>query len=285
MAILRKACVVGWPIHHSRSPLIHGFWLRQYSIDGEYTREAVEPQALASFLGSMAEHGYCGGNVTLPHKEQALRFCSRVSELARRVGAVNTLWLEDGQLCGDNTDVDGFLDNLDHRTPGWDATCARAVIVGAGGAARAILAGLMRRKVASVTLLNRSIERAGHLAEEAVDWGGARIRVEALASGGQSLAEADLLINTTSLGMKGQPELDLDIGKLPAHAVVCDIVYIPLETPLLKAARRRGLRTCSGLGMLLHQAAPGFQHWFGVKPQVTDELRALIEADIEKGYS
>ena len=231
----------------------------------------------------MAENGYCGGNVTLPHKEQALRLCDCSSELARRIGAVNTLWLQDGRLCGDNTDVSGFLDNLDEQTPGWDEKCDRAVILGAGGAARAILAGLMQRKIASVSLMNRSVDRARHLAEEAADWGEARINAEPLDAEGQNLAGAGLVINTTSLGMSGQPELGLELEKLPDRAVVCDIVYVPLETGLLKAARQRGLRTCSGLGMLLHQAAPGFEHWFGVKPEVTKELRAVIEADIERG--
>lgn len=283
MTVVPKACVIGWPIHHSRSPLIHQFWLKQYRLDGVYTREAVEPRVFADFLNNMATNGYCGANVTLPHKEQALQLCDKTSELARRIGAVNTLWFNDGRLFGDNSDVSGFLDNLDEQTPGWDAQCERAVIVGAGGAARAILAGLQARKIGSATLLNRSVARARHLAEEATDWGDARINAEPLDSVGQRLAGAGLVINTTSLGMSGQPELDLELGELPDHAVVCDIVYVPLETGLLKAARRRGLRTCSGLGMLLHQAAPGFRHWYGVRPEVTKELRALIEADIERG--
>jgi len=230
----------------------------------------------------MSELGFCGANVTLPHKEQALTLCDRTSDLARRLGAVNTLWFQDGRLNGDNTDVSGFLANLDEQAPGWDLNCKRAVVLGAGGAARAVLAGLAARKIATVTLLNRSVNRAQQLVVEASGWGFEQVNADSLDPAGLGLADTGLLINTTSLGMAGQPSLDLELSHLPDDAVVCDIVYAPLETELLKAGRKRGLRTASGLGMLLHQAAPGFEHWFGVKPEVTKELRTVIEVDIQR---
>jgi shikimate dehydrogenase len=252
-------------------------------LPGDYVREAVTPDEFPHFVHNMRDSGYCGGNVTLPHKEQALALCDRSTELARRLGAVNTLWFEGGRLHGDNTDVGGFLANLDEQAPGWDGKGGRAALLGAGGAARAVLAGLAERKIADVTVVNRSLERARHLVDEARDWGFARLKAEAFDSSGRNLEKAELLINSTSLGMTGQPRLELDLAFLPDAALVSDIVYAPLETGLLQAARRRGLRTSSGLGMLLHQAAPGFAHWFGVTPEVTAELRALIAADVERG--
>jgi shikimate dehydrogenase len=279
----RKACVIGWPINHSRSPLIHRFWLKEYKIDGDYLREAVAPDQLAQFFHDFRALGYCGANVTLPHKSEVLKFCDKTSALAQRLGAANTLWFEGDQLCGGNSDVGGFLNNLDEEAPAWDANCEHAVILGSGGAARAILAGLAERKVATVTLLNRSTDRARRLAEEAANWGISSIKVDSLDACGDALSSAKLLINTTSLGMAGQPKLELDLSALPADALVSDIIYTPLETELLKAAQARGLKTSSGLGMLLHQAVAGFGHWFGVKPKVTKELRLLIEADVERG--
>ena len=240
------------------------------------------PDSLSSFVGKLSDCGYCGANVTLPYKEQALTLCDWTSDLARRLGAVNTLWFEDGRLHGDNTDVDGFLANLDEQARGWDLNCKRAIVLGAGGAARAVLAGLAAREIESVTLLNRSLDRARQLADEASGWGFRQVRADSLDPAGLGLSEADLLINTTSLGMEGQPRLDLDLSRFPEDAVVCDIVYTPLETELLKNARMRRLRTSSGLGMLLHQAVPGFEHWFGLKPEVTKELRTMIEADIKR---
>ncbi len=235
------------------------------------------------FVRKLSEFGYCGANVTLPYKEKALALCDSTTELATRLGAVNTLWFEGPCLRGDNTDVGGFLANLDEQAPGWDRKGGPAVVLGAGGAARAVLAGLAARKIACVTLLNRSTERALELVDEASSWGFERLAAEALDPCGRSLEKVDLLINSTSLGMAGQPKLELDLSFLPDTALVSDIVYTPLETELLKAARRRGLPTSSGLGMLLHQAAPGFEHWFGVKPEVTPQLRALIEADVRRG--
>ncbi len=279
------ACVIGWPVAHSRSPLIHRFWLKKYGIKGDYRLEVVAPAELGLFLEKMQDVGYLGANITIPHKAHALDSCNEASDLARRLGAVNTLWFEDGRLYGDNTDVGGFLANLDEQTPGWDSNCGRAVVLGAGGAARAILAGLAQRNVDSVVLLNRTEGRAEALAEAAKNWGLSEIVVARLGSDGRNLSGANLVINSTSLGMVGQPRLQLDLSKASPEAVVCDIVYAPLETDLLKTAKGHGLRTCSGLGMLLHQAVPGFEHWFGVRPEVTDELRSVIEADIKRGLS
>lgn len=274
---MRKACVIGWPIAHSRSPLIHGHWLRVYGIEGDYSREAVQPEHFPQFLKSLAAFGYCGANITVPHKEAAYQIAERRDAAAEAAGAVNTVWLEDGVLCASNTDIHGFLANLDEQAPGWDGGRGVAVVLGAGGAARGIICGLLDRGFSRVRLTNRTRHRAEELAEkfgevvEVVDW---ERRNDAFADG-------EALINTTVLGMTGKPPLDIDIGRLSANAVVNDIVYSPLETPLLRAASNRGLRVADGLGMLLHQAAPGFERWFGVRPEVTHELRETILSDLE----
>src|SRR5215210_1409146 len=271
----RAACVIGWPAGHSRSPLIHNYWIKQYGLDAEYRREAVPPEEFARFLQQLPECGYVGANVTLPHKEEAL-VRSQPDERATSVGAANTLWFEGDTLRSANTDVEGFLANLDVQTSGWDQGLEAALVLGAGGAARAIASGLLERGVARINLANRSFERAKALQErfgasiEPVQWGDAH----------GLLAGCGLLVNTTSLGMSGQPPLELDLTHLSANAVVADIVYAPLETSLLRAAKTRGIRTADGLGMLLHQAVRGFSLWFGITPQVTPELRALIEADL-----
>lgn len=272
-----KACVVGWPIAHSRSPIIHGFWLKQHGLAGSYESIAVAPPDFAAFAGALAANGLVGANVTLPHKRVAFDVCDVRTPVASKLAAVNTLWLEDGALCGDNTDGAGFLAALDEDAPGWDVTPGPAIVLGAGGAARAIVHAL-RDSGKTVIVANRTMARADNLAAdagegvEALDW----------AHLGAALEGASLLVNTTSLGMKGQPPLDLDISSLPADAVVNDIVYYPLETGLLRAAKSRGLRVVPGIGMLLHQAAPGFQRWFGVRPAVSAELRRLVEADVLK---
>lgn len=270
-----RACVIGWPVRHSRSPMIHGFWLREHGLAGAYERAEVAPQDFSAFIAAMPAAGFAGANVTVPHKEAAFRACDVRTPTAEALGAVNTLWIERGKLCGDNTDVAGFLGALDADAPGWDAMLKTAVVLGAGGAARAILHGLKLRGATTIRLANRSRARAEELAAhfggaEIVDW----------SDRDAALANADILVNTTSLGMKGQPPLDIDLSALPGHAVVDDIVYVPLETPLLAQARARGLRAVGGLGMLLHQAAPGFERWFGVRPAVSAELRALVEADV-----
>ena len=268
------ACLIGWPAAHSRSPLIHKYWLKQFGIAGDYRIEAVEPAAFADFIGSLAARGYRGANVTIPHKEQALALTSPDAR-ARAVGAANTLYFENGSLQSTNTDVEGFIGNLDASAPGWDAN-GEAVVLGAGGSARAVVFGLVERGVKRIHLVNRSRERAQALAQPYGD----RVHVIGWDEVGTVLPQAALIVNTTSLGMKGQPPLPLDVSVLRADATVADLVYVPLDTALLKAANARGLRTADGLGMLLHQAVRGFELWFGKRPQVTPELRALVEADL-----
>jgi shikimate dehydrogenase len=275
-----NAFVVGHPIKHSRSPLIHGHWLRRYHIEGSYERVDVPPQAIAAFLNSLAERGFRGGNVTIPHKEAAYRLAGELTDRARRLEAVNTVWLDDGRLHGDNTDILGYVAHLDQTLgTGWEAGIDSALVLGAGGAARAVVAGLLDRGVGRIVVANRTLARA----EEIVALAPPRVAAAGWADLGKHMAAANLLVNTTSLGMAGQPPLDLNLEPMRAGAVVSDIVYVPLETPLLADARRRHLRTVDGLGMLLHQAVPGFERWFGVRPEVTAELRALVVADIEGG--
>ena len=274
---MKRAFVVGYPISHSRSPLIHGFWLKELGIQGSYERIAVEPTAFETFVATLVEQGFAGGNVTVPHKEAAFRLASVDDPVARDLEAVNTLWYEDGVLKGMNTDVAGFLANLDQEAPGWSDGMKQAVVLGAGGASRAILYGLLQRGAEQILLVNRTLERAEALARHF----GSKVTALAWDQAETALAGADLLVNTTSLGMKGQPPLDLDLSRLPKSALVTDIVYVPLETPLLAAARKARLATVDGLGMLLHQAVPGFERWFGARPEVTPQLRALVLADIE----
>jgi shikimate dehydrogenase len=272
---IRRACLMGHPVAHSRSPMIHGHWLRTLGIAGGYHLEDVEPARFAPFLTQLSAHGYVGGNVTVPHKESAFRLVARRDRAAEAVGAVNTVWFENGVLVGGNSDVHGFVTNLDEHAPGWHAPGRHAVILGAGGAARAATYGLLHRGV-TVSLANRTLERARHLAEyfgEGVDAHGFESLPELLPS-------ADLLVNCTVLGMIGEPRLDVDLALLKPDAVVCDAVYVPLETELLATAARRGHRTVDGLGMLLHQAGFGFEKWFGVRPKVTRDLRELVEADL-----
>jgi shikimate dehydrogenase len=271
---MRAACVIGWPVEHSRSPLIHNYWLKRYRIDGAYRRELVPPEEFALFVESLAARGYVGANVTLPHKEAALAL-SQPDAGARAVGAANTLWL-DGALRSTNTDVEGFLHNLDACVPGWDRDLKKAVVLGAGGAARAVIYGLLARGAGRVAIVNRTPGRAEELRRR---FGG-----RAHAAPGEErdalLADAALLVNATTLGMQAQREPAVDVGRLPADAVVADLVYVPPTTTLLRAAKARGLRTADGLGMLLHQAVRGFALWFGTTPEVTPELRALLEADL-----
>jgi shikimate dehydrogenase len=270
----RAACLIGWPAAHSRSPLIHHYWLRKLGIEGGYNIEAVPPEGFAGFLQRLSVHGFIGANVTLPHKERALAL-TLPDERARGVGAANTLWYEGHELRSTNTDIEGFINNLDASAKGWDAN-EDAVVLGAGGSSRAVLFGLVERGVKRVYVANRTPERARALADQF----GETIHAIAWEEIGQVLPHAGLLVNTTSLGMHGQPPLELDLGPLPPQSIVADLVYVPLETQLLSAARSRGLRTADGLGMLLHQAVRGFELWFGQRPQVTAELRALVEADL-----
>ena len=347
----RAACLIGWPAAHSRSPLIHHYWLRKLGIEGGYNIEAVPPEGFAEFVLHLSMHGFVGANVTIPHKERAL-ILSKPDARARAVGAANTLWYEGGELRSTNTDIEGFINNLDACAPGWDGA-TDALVLGAGGSSRAVVFGLIERGIKRVHLANRTIERAravgaantlwyegGELRSTNTDIEGFINNLDAcapgwdratdalvLGAGGSSravvfgliergikrvhlanrtveraraladqfganvhpvswdavsdlLPRAGLLVNTTSLGMHGQPALEADTSRLPAHAVVADLVYVPLETPLLAAARARGLKTADGLGMLLHQAVRGFELWFGQRPEVSFELRALVEADL-----
>jgi len=272
----RAACLIGWPAAHSRSPLIHHYWLRTLGIEGGYSIEAVPPEGFAEFVLHLSAHGFVGANVTIPHKERALEL-SVPDARARAAGAANTLWYANGALRSTNTDIEGFIDNLDASTPGWDRI-EDALVLGAGGSARGVVFGLIERGIRRVHLANRTMERTEGLADQF----GARVCPVAWDAIGDLLPRAGLVVNATSLGMHGQPALDLDVGRLPRHAVVADLVYVPLQTPLLAAARARGLKTADGLGMLLHQAVRGFELWFGQRPEVTAELRALVEADLTK---
>jgi shikimate dehydrogenase len=273
-----KAFVVGHPIAHSRSPLIHGHWLARHGIAGSYERLDVAPEAFPAFLRGLPASGFAGGNVTIPHKEAAFALCDALTPRAERIGAVNTLVVEDGRVRGDNTDAPGFCAHLDHSLGADWPERGEAVILGAGGAARAIVVGLAERGVARIRIANRTRRRAEALAAlapgvaEPLDWAELPAAME----------RAGLLVNTTSLGMKGQPPLTLDLAPLPEGAAVADIVYAPLETDLLAAARARGLAAVDGLGMLLHQAVPGFAAWFGVRPEVTGALRETIVADLTR---
>ena len=271
-----RVCVIGWPVAHSRSPLIHGFWLKSLGIAGSYELAAVAPTEFPDFVRALEDHGFIGANVTLPHKQTAFALCDVTLPAAERLKAVNTLWIEAGKLCGDNTDAAGFLGALDQDAPGWDAGAGTALVLGAGGAARAIVHALQSRGMTRILLVNRTL---AHAAKLATDFG---VPVEVVDYGDlpDAMASARILVNTTSLGMKGQPPLAIDLAPLPPQAVVSDIVYVPLETELIKAAKARGLKTVSGIGMLLHQAVPGFERWFCIRPCVTAELCRLVEADI-----
>jgi shikimate dehydrogenase len=279
----RAACLIGWPAAHSRSPVIHHYWLRTLDITGGYSIEAVPPEGFAEFIQNLSGHGYIGANVTIPHKERALALTTP-DERARAVGAANTLWYDGDALRSTNTDIEGFTNNLDAGAPGWDR-CEDALVLGAGGASRAVLFGLIERGVRRIHLANRTTDRAQALADEfdaKARAAGVAIVPVAWTDLDGILPRAGLLVNTTSLGMEHEPALDIDVGLLPAHATVTDLVYVPLMTPLLVAAAARGLKTADGLGMLLHQAVRGFELWFGRRPDVTAELYAHVQADLTK---
>lgn len=271
----RKAGVMGWPVDHSRSPALHGFWLKTYGIDGTYERIPVRPEDLEKALRSLPERGFAGCNLTLPHKEAAVAIVDEVSPEGRRIGAVNTIFVTpDGRLKATNTDAYGFITSLRTGAPAYQPTSGTAVVLGAGGAARAVCVALLDAGVPEVRLINRTPARAEQLA---LDMGGA-LAVSTWADRNAALKNAALLVNTTTQGMKGQPPLDIDLAALPQEAVVTDIVYVPLETPLLAAARARGNTVVDGLGMLLYQAQPGFEGWFGKHPEVTTALREHVLA-------
>jgi shikimate dehydrogenase len=273
----RIAGVIGWPVAHSRSPRLHGYWLSCYSIDGAYLPLPVRPEQFGSALRALPMLGFAGANVTVPHKEAALTEVDHATPEARRIGAVNTIVIAaDGTLEGRNTDAFGFTENVRAAAPGWRAERGPAVVLGSGGSARAVAYALVAGGAPEIRLVNRTAERAERLAADI----GGPFRIHGWAERDVALADAALLVNTTTLGMAGQPPLDLDLAPLPPAAVVNDIVYTPLETPLLAAARRRGNSVVDGLGMLLHQARPGFAAWFGVEPEVTTELRRFVAQDL-----
>ena len=272
-----RAFVVGHPIAHSRSPLIHGYWLETLGIAGSYERLDVHPDAIDAFLRGLPRSGFVGGNVTIPHKQAAHRAADRLDAAAEAIGAANTLWLEDGRLVAGNTDAHGFAASLDSQAPGW-RQARTALVLGAGGAARAVVFALKEAGFADIRLVNRTLARAQELADRF----GPGVSAHGWDAAGELSADAGLVVNTSSLGMAGKDALPLDVSLLPGDAIVADIVYVPLETPLLAAARARGLVGVDGLGMLLHQAVPGFERWFGARPQVTPALRERIVADLEK---
>lgn len=269
----RLAGVIGWPVSHSRSPRLHGYWLDRLGIDGAYVPLPVAPGDLEAVIRALPRMGFRGANLTVPHKEAVMALLDEVEPLARRIGAVNTVVVaDDGRLVGRNTDAFGFLENLRRGAPDWRPEDGPAMVIGAGGAARAVIAALVDAGVPDIRLANRGRDRALHLAGDiggpvtVVDWTDRSV----------ALSGAALLVNTTTLGMTGQPALDLALDALPATAVVNDIVYVPLDTDLLARARARGNPVVDGLGMLLWQAVPGFEAWFGVRPDIDDELRAFV---------
>ncbi|CAN7637596.1 shikimate dehydrogenase [Rhizobium sp. LjRoot254] len=278
--LLTKAFVTGFPVKHSRSPLIHGHWLTQFNIAGSYEAVEVAPADFPAFIASLKDgsSGFVGGNVTIPHKEMAFALADEPDELASELGAANTLYLRDGRLKATNSDGYGFLNNLDDRASGWDANKNSAVILGAGGASRAIIQALRDRGFGAVHVLNRTEARGQELADRF----GPRVHAGPMTALTERLSGADLFVNTTSLGMDDSGAIDIDFTTMRSGALVTDIVYVPLVTPILTQAKAQGMRIADGLGMLLHQAVPGFEKWFGQRPEVTPELRALIIADMEK---
>ena len=269
----RIAGVFGWPVDHSRSPRLHGYWLKEFGIDGAYIPLATHPSRLEQGIRALPALGFRGGNITLPHKERALGMVDEATPLARRIGAVNTLVVRaDGSILGDNTDGFGFIANLQQFQPDWRGSAGPALVLGAGGAARAIVVSLIDAGVPEIRLVNRTTRRAEEIAEAV----GGNVRVLPWDARGDALADAALLVNSTNLGMAGQAPLEINLAKLPARAVVYDIVYVPLMTDLLKAAKQHGNPIVDGIGMLLHQARPGFKAWFGPDPQVTEALRAFV---------
>lgn len=272
----RLAGIMGWPVSHSRSPALHNFWLGEHGIDGAYVPLPVEPGQLERALRALPALGFRGCNLTIPHKQKAMALVDRVDPMARRIGAVNTVIVgADGSLEARNTDAYGFRENLRDCAPDWDPAAGPAVVLGAGGAARAVVASLVEAGVTEIRLVNRTLARAEQIAAELAEQG-VKIAVNLWCTREEVLADAGLLVNTTSLGMTGEPELEIDLARLPRHAAVVDIVYVPLDTMLLVEARRRGHRTVDGLGMLLHQGRPGFEAWFGTPVRATRELRTAV---------
>jgi shikimate dehydrogenase len=273
--IMKNAFVCGHPINHSRSPMIHTHWLQHYGIAGTYRAIDVSPAGFANFVREIARNKLVGGNITIPHKEAAFVLAKKSDDICQLIGAANTLWLEDGMLCATNTDAYGFTANLDHHAPNWDQA-KTALVLGAGGASRAVIYALKQRGFTSIMVANRTIEKAVELQHRF----GPALSAHPLAAIDEIANDAGIIVNTTSLGMKGEGNLPLDMSKLRSDTLVTDIVYVPLLTPLLVAAQDAGLKVVDGLGMLLHQAAPGFEKWFGILPTITDDLRDMIIKDM-----
>ena len=271
------AGVMGWPVAHSRSPAIHNHWIRHYGLNGAYVLLPVDPVRLPAALTGLAALGFAGCNVTIPHKVTAMQLVHRVDPSARKIGAINTIVVEkDGSLSGSNNDGRGYIQSLLEQHPGWRADAGPATVLGAGGGARAVVVSLAEHGAREIRVCNRSFDKAQALADEF----GAPVHAVPWPQRHDALADAALLVNTTNQGMAGQPPLDIALDQLPLRALVSDLVYVPLETPLLAAARARGNPTVGGLGMLLHQARPAFQAWFGVLPEVTPALRRMVEASL-----
>jgi shikimate dehydrogenase len=275
---MKQACVIGWPIEQSRSPLIHGHWLETYGIAGRYDRVPVPAGEAGAFVHSLEARGLEGCNVTAPHKQEVFAAADWRDPSAEAVGAANTVWLDGGKVCVANTDTYGFMTHLGQSAPGWETRDAPIAVLGAGGAARAIIYGFLAAGVGKVHVVNRTPARAEELARHF----GPKVVAHGWMDVAAAIRDASVLVNTTTLGMVGSRPLDLDLGALNGDTVAADIVYVPLETPFLARARARDLRTVDGLGMLLHQAVPGFERWFGVRPEVTETLRAILVADIER---
>lgn len=276
-----SAFVIGWPIKHSRSPLVHGYWLKYLKIQGTYEAVAVVPENIDIFIKLLPKSGFAGGNVTVPHKETVYRLIDHPDEIAEALGAVNTLWLENGEIRGTNTDGYGFCANLDDFAPKWREG-KTATILGAGGASRAVIYALGKAGYTNIHIINRTILRAQAIADEFSPLLETSLSAHGWEEATALLADTDLLVNTTSIGMDEDIEFPLDLANLKPNAIVTDIVYTPLLTPLLKLAKRKNFKTVDGLGMLLHQAAPGFEKWFGIRPNITPALRQYILSDLNK---
>ena len=274
---MKHACVVGWPIKHSRSPLIHGHWLKKYNIDGDYTTAPVEPQDLSEFLSTLQQRGYVGCNVTVPHKEAAFAVVKIKHASATAIGAANTIWLENGKLACANTDTYGFMTNLSQTAPEWQQHSGPIIVLGAGGSARAVVYGFLQANRRDIRIFNRTIDRAHELVEHF----GASVSAHPWEARNDQTENAAVIVNTTTLGMNGMGDLGMDFASVDQPCVAVDLVYVPMQTQFLQAAQAHGLKTVGGLGMLLHQAVPGFEKWFGVRPEVTDDLVRLITRDIE----
>ena len=277
---MKKACVIGWPVEHSRSPLIHNYWLKKYGINAVYEKIPVEPKDVLNFIANLATSEFIGCNVTIPHKETVFEAIGEADKIAGRLGAVNTVYLKNGMVHGTNTDGEGFIASLRHSYPAFSLRGKTAIIIGAGGAAKAIIGALLDEGVGKIGIINRTRERILGLQGQ---FGSYVFEINGTAANDE-LPNCELLVNTTSQGMHGEPSLNLEIQGLNRGALVADIIYTPLETTLLVKARKQGNPVLGGLGMLLHQAIRGFDLWFGVKPEVTKELYELIAADVRKAH-